>query len=245
MQCPQHDGELDSHTAQGERNLAVSYATCPTCRGYWMDSFAANFIKPSSVDGEATATAVSAYFCPVCAVALVRTTGDNVPEGVFVFDCPNHHGYFFPTGQLAAFKKAQNAKISYHKLWHIPMPNVSAILLGGFILLVLTGGLAATLTNLNQQQTTEFQAQELLTGHAAYVSADKTSVLLTATTAADVVLTVHIPELNNFSTSMKSADAFTHSVTIPNIPAGTYQYYFVVKTKAGETTSEIFTFSTR
>lgn len=245
MQCPLHDGELTNHTTQGENGLTVSYSTCAVCRGYWMDSFAANFIKPNSIDATGTITAVSTYYCPVCTKPLARSTGDNIPDNVFIFDCPGHHGYFFPTGQLAAFKKAQTAKLEYHKLWHIPMPNIRGVLLAGLVLLILTGGLAATYTGLQQKQTTESQARQILTGHAVYTASDHSAVLITATTSADATVTIHIPALNNLTVPMISDDHRTHRLTIPTMQNGLYTYSFTITVSGKETQSDIFTFTVR
>lgn len=243
MQCPLHDGELISHTAQGENGLTVSYSTCPVCRGYWMDSFAANFIKLNNVDGTATITTASTYYCPVCTKPLIWTTGENIPDGVCVYDCPVHHGYFFPTGQLAAFKKAQQTKIEYHKLWHIPMPNVASILLGGLVLILLSGGLAVTLRGLEQRQTMESQAKQILVNHAVYSTADHTTILITATTGLDALATVHVPALNNLTAPMQSGDHRTHQLTIQNVPVGTYRYFFTIEVSGKETLSDTFTFT--
>lgn len=243
MQCPLHDGELTSHTTQGENGLTVSYSTCPVCRGYWMDSFAANFIKPTGIDATTTITAVSTCYCPVCTALLARTTGDNIPDGVFVFDCPSHHGYFFPTGQLAAFKKAQTAKISYHKLWHIPLLNVGSILLAGLVLLILTGGFAATFTGLQKKQVTQSQAQQILTGHAVYTASDHSAILITAMTSVEATVTIHIPALNNLTVLMITDDYRTHRLTIPTLQPGFYTYSFTITVSGKETQSEPFTFT--
>jgi Zn-finger nucleic acid-binding protein len=245
MKCPLGDAELTSHTAQGKNNLTVSYSTCPSCRGYWMDSFAANFIKITDIDSTAATTTPSVYYCPVCTKQLTRSTGDNIPDDVYIYVCPDNHGYFFPTGQLAAFKKAQQTKIEYHKLWHIAMPNVGSILLGSFILLLLSGGLAVTFQALQERQTIESQAKQILVNHAAYPSADHATVLITATTGTDASVTVHIPSFHNFSRLMQTSDNRTHELTIDNIPAGTYHYFFTVGVSGRETQSDIFTFTIR
>lgn len=246
MQCPVRHAELISHTTQGENNLAITYATCPVCRGYWMDSFAANFIKLSSKELGAVPATLSGqtFVCPVCTKSLVRATGENIPDGVWVYQCPQHHGYFFPTGQLAAFKNAQQTKIAYHKLWHIPMPSVASILLGGLVLLILSGGLAVTFTGLQQRQTTESQAKQILEHSAVYTAADGTTVLVTATTAVDATLTVHIPGLDNLTAPLSTTDKRTHQLTVIHVQPGTYQYYFTIVDNSGkETQSANFTFT--
>ncbi len=244
MKCPFGDAELINHTAQGENSLTVSYSTCPSCRGYWMDSFAANFIKTAGIDrATAPTTAPPAYYCPVCTKKLARSTGDNIPDDVSVYECPNHHGYFFPAGQLAAFKKAQQAKIQYHKIWHVAMPNVGSILLASLVLLLLSGGLAVTFQGLQQQQNNRLQAKEILIDHAVYHAADYTTVLIAATTGVDAAVTVHIPSFQNFSHLMQTSDNRAHQLTIPNIPAGTYQYFFIINVSGKEIQSDVFIFT--
>ena len=207
-----------------------------------MDSFAANFIKSHSLDATGTITATSTYSCPVCTKTLDRSTGDNIPDGIFIYDCPDHHGYFFPTGQLVAFKKAQQMKIEYHKLWHIPMPNVGSILLAGITLLLLSGGLAVTFTELQNKQNTQSQAQQILIDHAVYFTVDRTT-LITATTGIDAPVTVHIPAFNNFVARMKTVDNRTHQLTIQNLDAGIYPYFFTIEVSKKEIQSETFTFT--
>jgi Zn-finger nucleic acid-binding protein len=243
MQCPARDAELTNHTAQGENGLTVSYSICPICRGYWMDSFSANYIKTNIVGATRAIASTAAYYCPVCGKTLQRTTGDNIPDGVFIFDCPAHHGYFFPTGQLAAFKHAQQTKIEYHKLWHIPVPNVSSILLGSIVLLLAAGGLALTFRGLQERQTMESQAQQILIGHAVYTAADHTTILVTATTNMDAALTIHIPALNNFTAPMQSENRRTHQLTIPNVQVGTYRYFFTIQISGKKIESDTFIFT--
>lgn len=243
MQCPAADAELTSHATQGEQGLTVSYSTCPACRGYWMDSFAANFIKPDNLKETKTSAGTSTYHCPVCSKELTRSRGDNIPDDVLIFDCPGHHGYFFPAGQLAAFKKAQKTKIEYHKLWNIPMPNVASILLGSFLLLLLSGSLALTFRGMQQKQTIQSQARQILTDHVVYKAADHTTILIAATTAADAALTVRIPQLNNFTAPLESPNSRTHQLTIPNVPAGTYKYFFTIALSGKEIQSDTFTFT--
>lgn len=245
MKCPLGDAELTSHTTQGEKGLTVSYSTCPACRGYWMDSFAANFIKTTGIDSTAATTASSVYYCPVCTRQLTRSTGDNIPDGVSVYMCPDNHGYFFPAGQLAAFKKAQQTKIAYHKLWHVPIPNVGSILLGSFVLLLLSGGIALTFQALQERQTIESQAEQILVSHTVYPAADHTTVLITATTGANAAVTVHIPSFHNFSRLMQTNDNRIHQVTIQNLSSGIYQYFFTVGVSGKEIRSDTFTFTIR
>ncbi len=243
MQCPNGDGELISHTTQSENDLAVSYSTCATCHGYWMESFAANFIKlPEIEDSYTEAVAPDARTCPTCNTVLKRATGDNIPDHVTVFTCPEGHGYFFPAGQLAAWKHASKAKINYFEKWHIPMPAISAILLAGITLLVFAGGYFA-FTNLGTRQVTTSQASTVITNQKAYVSGETKSVIMSATTSISARLTIHIPAMNGFTAELRTSDGLAHTLFIPNITPGPHTYYYEILVGTEKTTSEIFDFT--
>lgn len=242
MQCPNGDGDLISHTTHGENNLTVSYSTCPACHGYWMGSFAANFITPPPGDSASGTVPAPAPACPVCSKRLRRADGDNIPDTVTVYSCPEGHGYFFPQGQLAAFKKAQKSKIEYHKLWNLPLPNVSSVLLTAVLVLILTGGLVVSVREIQHQQQTTSQAQDLISSQHAYPIAAARDVLVTAETRAETVLTVHIPTLNGFEGELRSSDMRTHTLTVSGVQPGSYDYYFTVTIGGKEIRSQTSTF---
>lgn len=259
MQCPTGDGELIAHTTHGENNLTVSYSTCPTCHGHWMNSFAANFIKltpddlqastkprPPSRDSEARGQVPHPsgvkLNCPVCQKTLSRATGDNIPDTVWVYHCPDHHGYFFPAGELAAFKKAQKTKIEYHKLWNLPLPSVASVLLAGFLFLVVGGGLVATLVALQNQQVTSSQAQEIIVSHQAIPDQAEKIVLISAETSMDVNIILSIPKLNNYEAPMISRGNHLYTTTLTNILPGSYTYRFTITTNGKSIRSQMYTF---
>jgi Zn-finger nucleic acid-binding protein len=244
MRCPNGDSELVSHTTEGEHNLTVAYSTCPVCTGTWTDSFAANFIKlpPRGDEALPPGAAGPPPVCPVCTKPLIRATGENIPDHVIVYTCPEGHGYFFPAGQLAAFKKAQTVKIEYHKLWNVPLSSVKSVLLSVLLVLVLTGGLVTGFFALQSRQTTSSQAQGLLKSQRARITATSHSVLMSAQTQYDAVLTVHIPSFNNFVSELQSTDHRTHTITINNIPSGNYRYYYVISVGGEGVQSESYTF---
>jgi hypothetical protein len=236
MQCPQGDGELLNHTAQGEHNLTISYSTCPVCHGYWMESFAANFIKlpPDERKGAKLVHPPGVQFsCPVCTKQLTRSTGENIPDAVTVYSCPDNHGYFFPTGQLFAFKEAQKAKIAYHKIWHIPLVSVASVLLAGLLVLVFS---------FQGRQTTTSQAQQILTSKNVFVSPATHGILVNAVTSVDATITLSIPEFQNYSTPMLTKDKRAHQLFVSNIPPGTYAYSFTITASGVTTQSEVSLF---
>lgn len=230
MQCPIGDGELIAHTTKGENNLTVSYSTCPFCRGYWTSSFAANYIIPSVVEESLhkNIPMVQTMFCPICQKKLERATGENIPDSVHVYHCPESHGYFFPAGALSQFKKAQRAKISYHKLWNIPLAGVASVLLAGVLLLFA----------FQARRQSVSQARELFLHPHAYVIAQTHQVLITVQTPTRQTVTLHMPSLTNFRNPMGSADGRLHTLVVPALSPGTYTYFFT----AGKKQSETFSF---
>ncbi len=246
MQCPLSDAELISHTTHGENNLTVSYSTCPTCHGHWMSSFAANFIKLSP-DERIGAKLIHPpgvnLKCPVCQQTLIRAAGDNTPDTVLVYRCPDHHGYFFPSGQLAAFKNAQLTKIAYHKLWNLPLPSVASVLLAGFLFLIVGGGLVTTLVALQNKQTATSQARQILVSHHAYVVPEERSVLVSAETSAAANLMLSVPTLHAYSAEMTAKGNFLYTTTLTNVPPGTYTYHYIFTVNGKTVTSEPYAFT--
>jgi len=233
MQCPNGDGELQAHTTHGEQNLTVIYSTCPDCHGYWMESFAANYIKISHQENsKKTVFFEKNRICPICQISLIRATGDNIPDSVFVYCCPRHHGYFFPAGELEAFKKAQKTKIEYHKLWNLPLASVASVLLAGFITFLVINGFQI-------QQATTLQAKQYLTSQRVFVAESTRDALVSAFTSIGTTLTLHISGRKHV---MATSDHRTHTLRVSAISPGSYTYYFTFTINGKMIRSENFTF---
>ena len=209
-----------------------------------MDSFAANYIIPSVAEGSFAITPLSQNLsCPICQQSLTRAAGDNIPDTVHVWKCPEAHGYFFPSGQLTAFKKAQKSKIEYHKLWNLPLPSAASVLLAGIGFLILAGGLFASLSALQNRQTSVSQAQNILVAEHAYVVADNHEVLFTGETEGDATLTIFIPAFANFRKNLATRDQRTYTLLVEHIPSGTYRYFFSITIRGRTIPSETYSFT--
>ena len=84
---------------------------------------------------------------------------ESLPQGISALKCEDGHGYFFPSGELSKFNRAQQAKIEYHTLWGIPLPNVKSILLASLTLLILSSGLVLSLREVGRVQRLRSSAQ--------------------------------------------------------------------------------------
>lgn len=247
--CPNRDGLLKRYTTTGKNGLAIAYHRCPHCRGYWLTAFSANFLSGADIEGQHPSAPFPANphrfapLCPECKTPLPASRTDNMPTAVAAYRCPAGHGYFFPAGELAKFKEAQTAKVTYHKLWNIPLPSVGSVLLAS-VAVILLAGIIATTVAIRQQQTSETQARQLLSSHATLPTASGT-VFFVATTSIPATVTLHLPSANNKEIRMETTDRTTHTATVFTIPAGTHDYFFRITVNGKTVQTETFRFTAR
>lgn len=223
MRCPNDDAELITQT-KNRGGVTIATARCPRCKGYWLDSFNANYVKTDDIERSFEPTHQQQTIhpvCPVCQTPLKRYTGENIPGNVRAWRCPNGDGYFFPQAELFAFKKAQEAKLTYFKLWNIPMPSVASVLLAGIVAMVSIG-LVTTYLTYQSRQTTLIQARELVRFQEAFVSDHSATIAVTTTSATTSTIRV-----GDFSQTMTTEDHLLHTVFLTNLTAGTYEYFFI------------------
>lgn len=219
MQCPHLDGELETH--------AAPYYSCPTCGGKWLSTFDANYIKGSDITDEEAGLKEplkAPRRCPVCQKFLARVTGENMPPDVLAFRCPTGHGYFFPKGELGKFKAAQEVKLEYHKRWQVPISSLAMTLLTGFVGVVVSVGLIVGVIEGQKVQNLKSQAKAVIVSQNTYISGQ--SVIISATTSENLILTANISGPQNLTQQMTTTDNRTHLVTLFNLPPGSYNYYF-------------------
>lgn len=244
MTCPHLDGELENHSIPTTGGQTFSYYSCPTCQGKWLETFDANYIKGSDIADEEAGVKEplkAPRRCPVCQKFLGRVTGETIPPDVLAFRCPTGHGYFFPKGELAKFKAAQEVKLEYHKRWQIPISSLAVTLLTGIFGVVLSVGLVIGVIEGQRVQTTRSQAKAVIVSQNTYISGQ--SVIISATTSEDLSLTVSVSGPQNLTQQMITTDNRTHLVTLLNLTPGTYTYVFSF-VKAGNTvTSDTYSFT--
>ncbi|MBI5449046.1 hypothetical protein HY948_01890 [Candidatus Gottesmanbacteria bacterium] len=233
IHCPNRDGFLKSYSTVGKNNLPITFARCSNCRGHWMNSFAANFLKEISVKHDTRQPDVRpgdgthlAPLCPDCKAFLTRAGGDNIPHGIIAFRCPNDHGYFFPAGELTKFKAAQHAKLAYHTLWHIPLPSVASVLLA-ILAVIMLGSITAITATIQKKQSLQSNAQQLLVSQHALSPAAGT-IFIAATTSIPAMVTVFISSTKTGPIPMESQNRTVHTTTITTLPPGIYEYFFTI-----------------
>lgn len=243
MDCPNGDAQLHKHTITDHGGLSITYFRCPTCGGFWLDAFNANFIKRHQIHRDHTnakAHPTEEPDCPVCKKPLTHTRGDNIPPGVSAWGCPDKHGYYFADKELIKFKEAQEAKISYHKLWDVPLPSVASVLLVGIGTFLITGGIVTTFIQAQKRQTIESRAEGILLSQQVIINAaDKTVTFLVSTRASSTV-SITIRETDVKNASLSTTDGLTHFVMIRSLIPGQYHYTFTITKQSGTIQSEEF-----
>ena len=239
MRCPNDDAELIKQTKNRD-GMMISFGECPRCHGYFLDSFNANYVRTEDIERSITPPTSSQPIhpvCPKCQQSMHPYQGENIPGNVRVWRCPNGDGYFFPHAELFAFKKAQEAKLSYFKLWNIPMPNVASILLVVFVG-VITMGVVTTYLQAQRTQTTQIQAREIVRYQRAFVSGSSVTVAVSTTTNTNA--SIHIGATIQ---PMTTTDHQLHTLFLNNLQPGVYEYYFTF-TNGNETTqSDTYSFT--
>ena len=239
LHCPNRDGLLKKYTHMGTNGFPVTYHRCPNCRGFWLTSFAANFLNQIN-ESPSIRTNHDLTFhplCPECNIALTHARADAIAPGVNIWRCEKGHGYFFPAGQLSKFKQAQSAKLSYHKLWQIPLPSVASVLLAS--LAVLLASSTAIVANIRQKQMIQSQAQSIFKSQHAYVT-DQGTVMFTISTNLPASVTLFV-EVNNYQVAMDTTDGLSHTATVSTLPPGIYVYFFTIEKNGKQTTTKHYT----
>lgn len=239
MRCPRGDGELIVRSAVGSGSIALTYNICLGCLGHWIEPFDANYLPLSALPNDTIKPEERASFhCPECNEPLERAHTDAMAPDVLAWYCPSGHGYFFPRGNLRRFRMAQEARVTYHKLWQIPMPPLRTVLLASIFFVAV---LASTVTfiQIQQSQQAQTQARSIIVYHSAIVTEE--SVTIIARTAIPIELIVTSASLG-IDASMDSTDGRTHTISLGAIPPGTYEYVFSFEVNGTNVTSETYTF---
>lgn len=245
VQCPYRDDALSGQSTATDTGLSLHYAQCPSCQSIWIDGFDANYLKSdlftsSSTEGRPPPDATP--FCPECGQALVPATEESIPRSVTAYRCPQGHGYLFPRNELAKFKEAQEVKLAYHRLWNIPLPDMKSVLLGS-LGLVMAIGLGITVLEIQKSRDIRSSAARVITSQTATASAQTRSVVFSAITGFQTSVVLHIDSLSGFAQPMETKDQTIHTLTVRDIPSGSYEYYFTVQHGGDFVRSETYVFT--
>jgi hypothetical protein len=113
------------------------------------------------VENDGSWVALGTDECPNDGTKIIKYAGDQVPPGVEVKRCEKCGWWWFPTNNLFKFKPAQEAKISYFRLWG-KMGDMSMLLLPVMAVVVLMVGTVASVQLVRQRQQTDVSATALV-----------------------------------------------------------------------------------
>lgn len=243
MNCPNNDAQLHKHTTTDHGGMSITYYRCPRCFGYWLDAFNANFIKNNQIKGisKPHSHPSAQPHCPSCRKPLTLMRGDNIPPGVTAWGCPDNHGYYFTDEELKKFKEAQEAKISYHKLWNIPLPSLASVLLVGIGAFLITEGIVTTFKQTQLKQSIQTNADEILQSQQAVINSNDGSVTFLVSTGLPSTVFVTVNNTGYSNIPLTSTDRKTHVAQIRNLAPGQYIYTFTITMESATVTSEDYT----
>ncbi len=139
---------------------------CPNCGSTFFDENSINRITIASSekllqDKRETFEAPSILSCPRDKIFFLPMEADSIPRNVRLFQCPQCKGIFASPQDLVDFKKAQDAKINYFKLWQIPLPNLQAVIVLSLAVFLVLSAVITTFS-LRKPTLTSSQASGII-----------------------------------------------------------------------------------
>ncbi len=169
--------------------------------------------KESFIKGEELA-------CPKDGAIMISVQNeDAIPLTVTLLRCPNCYGVFAHPEDLVNFKRAQNVKLRFFKIWSKPLPSLQTVLVLGFIGFFILS-IALSLNNLNNKQLTTTSAQDRI--FAVYAKQSGDFIFFSFKTAQAARTAVRfIDKQTNETVTKQVSNTFTtlHMVTIKELNA--------------------------
>lgn len=160
MLCPNCSEQLETKVVSNQ-----SVLHCSNCGGNFFQENSINRITASDAqeltkDSQSNLVMGSPKVCPRDSIFLhLLENEEAIPKNVNLFKCPKCSGIFAYPDDLLKFKKAQNIKIEFYKIWENPVPSLKAVLVLSLIA-VISLTVFSNLSNRNIQTT---QAEDLIT----------------------------------------------------------------------------------
>lgn len=251
MTCPQCNSTLNllkvTTTDSNEKNIYE----CLDCGGHFLENYLVNFITTEtarnvdSVIPKNHNQKNNELKCPTCGQNMFIIQDDQaIPQTVSVYNCPNSHGDFFPKDNLLLFKKAQDAKLSFHKLWGIPIKTAFSVIIPLFIVFTSVTVLPNLVKQINISKENRVKASELISNPLVTPISD-TEVLIsfstTSSTSSSITFTQGFKQPYSVSTDKDT----NHLIKIDNLkPKTTYIYHITIDPQGKNISTGDFTFST-
>lgn len=249
MTCPHCHENLSSIEIQTTDGQSTSIDECLNCGGHFLPPILANFISTNSAKNidsiipKATSLPVASPVCPHCHQNMSSIKDDAVPETVTVFSCPNNHGEFYPKNQLLLFKKAQDAKINYHKLWGIPLKSAFAVIIPVMIIFTAITVIPNVLNMMQSNQENRVKAGDILT-QPLITPISGTQVLISFSTKNSVKTSITFTEGLDKTLEVSNTPQTNHLVSISDlVPLTTYKYIITLDDQGKKVSTTEYIFS--
>ena len=249
MTCPQCNDTLNLLTITTTDGKEKAIHECLDCGGHFLENYLVNFISTEtahnidSVLPKKHNKVNESIKCIHCGQPMFAIT-DNVPQTVTVYNCPNSHGDFFPKGQLLLFKKAQDAKINYHKLWGIPLKTAFAVIIPLFVLFTSVTVLPSLVKEINTSKETRIKASEL-TSTPLITPLSDTQVLISFSTVSKVTTQILLTSNKTETYTVSETPDTNHILQISNLePSTSYKYIIIIDPQGKNIQTGEYTFST-
>ncbi|OGD84100.1 hypothetical protein A2572_03160 [Candidatus Collierbacteria bacterium RIFOXYD1_FULL_40_9] len=251
MTCPQCNETLNLLAINTTDGKEKNIYECLDCGGHFLENYLVNFISTEtahnidSVLPKKHNQLRSEIKCPHCGQIMFAIQDDEgIPKTVTVYNCPNSHGDFFPKGDLLYFKKAQDAKVNYHKLWGIPLKTAFAVIIPLFILFTSVTVLPSLIREVNNSKETRIKASEL-TSTPLVTPLSDTEVLISFSTSNQVTTKIiFVSGVNKTYTVSETPDT-NHILQVKGLaPSTSYKYIIVIDPLGKNIQTGQYTFST-
>ncbi len=250
MTCPLCHEQMSSIEIETTDGQITSVDECHNCGGHFLPPVLANFISQNtaknidSIIPKATSLPIAAPVCPHCHQNMSSIKDDAVPQTVTVFSCPNNHGDFYPKNQLLLFKKAQDAKINYHKLWGIPLKSAFAVIVPVIVLFTAITVIPNVVDQIRLNQENRVKAGDILT-QPLITPISGTQVLISFSTKNSVKTSITFTEGLNKTFDVSSKEDTNHLLSVDDLkPQTSYKYYITIDYQGKKTNTTEYFFST-
>ncbi|HSV95286.1 MAG TPA: hypothetical protein VLH94_04955 [Spirochaetia bacterium] len=250
MTCPHCTSPLSFISIDTTDGQTQTINECLNCGGHFIPPYIANFLSVEtaknidSVLPKSKIVPATHPVCPQCGQVMSSIKDDAVPETVTVFTCPNNHGDFFPKGQLLSFKKAQQAKIYYHKLWGIPLKSAFAIIIPLIIAFTAISVIPTIIKQIGTSQESRVKAGDILTA-PLITPVSSTQVLISFSTKNPVIASIRFTEGLDKTFTLSETAQTNHLLSVDSLTSGTlYKYVITLNISGKTTTTNEYTFAT-
>lgn len=238
MKCPNCQNRLTEETYDNQPVLH-----CDRCAASFFDQNGINRISEESAQQLATEISEPIVLggqkhCPKDKATLQTYTSESVPPDVTLLTCPLCSGVLAYPDDLVKFKAAQDAKITFFKLWGQPIPNLSAVLVLSLVLVVSVSTLVGMTFYVGQSAVTTSASD--LVKNLTVIQSGRYTLLSFQTTRP---VTAHI-SLEDTSTgkeeilTVSSTPKTFHTLTTTTVdPSHIYMYTITLTEESGRETS--------